>query len=180
MAELCFRWGDRQAQDRPAPPQGATVTLLVGEQVVLEAVVTEELSAWARWCALQMADRWDCPEVARRYLETGDEILGAATQRAAREAFAAAGRTETKGPARATILAVESATHWSAAGAAARAITFAVGPHAAGPVRTEQEVHLRRLLLQRALPQHLWPLIDSDAPNAEQVLCDALLEGRGP
>ena len=41
-------------------------------------------------------------------------------------------------------------------------------------VRNTHASHLRLLLLQRVLPENLWPLIGGD----EGVLCDALLEGR--
>ena len=30
---------------------------------------------WARWCALQVIDLWDAPEIVRCYLETGDETI---------------------------------------------------------------------------------------------------------
>lgn len=47
---------------------------------------TELLRELARWCALQVSDLSDAPEVMRRYLETGDESL----RIAARDARAAA------------------------------------------------------------------------------------------
>jgi hypothetical protein len=28
---------------------------------------------FARWCALQVVDMWDCPDIVRDYLETGNE-----------------------------------------------------------------------------------------------------------
>jgi hypothetical protein len=31
------------------------------------------LREFIRWCALQVCDLWDCPVIARTYLETGDE-----------------------------------------------------------------------------------------------------------
>ena len=33
------------------------------------------LQAFARWCALQVIDLWDAPDVAQEYLETGNEDL---------------------------------------------------------------------------------------------------------
>lgn len=49
---------------RPAPPDSPWA---------LDA--TEVLRAFTRWCALEMADRWRCPDLVRSYLETGDEAL---------------------------------------------------------------------------------------------------------
>lgn len=33
------------------------------------------LRDYARWCALRVIDKWDAPEVVKRYLETGDDTL---------------------------------------------------------------------------------------------------------
>ena len=33
------------------------------------------MRAFARWCALQVIELWDAPEVVRQYLTTGDESL---------------------------------------------------------------------------------------------------------
>ena len=52
------------------------------------ADATDVLRAHACWCALQVIDLWDAPNVVRRYLESGDESLMA---RAAARARAAAG-----------------------------------------------------------------------------------------
>jgi len=51
---------------------------------------TELLRKFARWCALQVIDLWDAPDVVKRYLETGDESLRAAAGAAARDAAGAA------------------------------------------------------------------------------------------
>lgn len=40
------------------------------------------LHAFARWCALDVAHLWDCPDVVARYLVTGDESLRAAARHA--------------------------------------------------------------------------------------------------
>lgn len=32
-------------------------------------------SSWVRWCALQVIDLWDAPEIVRQYLETGLDFL---------------------------------------------------------------------------------------------------------
>ncbi len=51
---------------------------------------TETMREFARWCALQVIDLWDAPDVVRNYLETGDEDLRAAAGAAARDAAGAA------------------------------------------------------------------------------------------
>ena len=50
------------------------------------------LHEFARWCALQVIDKWDAPEVVRQYLKTGDESIRAAAWAAARDAASAAAR----------------------------------------------------------------------------------------
>lgn len=79
MAELRWQWGDGEPQDHPTPPGAHSLALLVGERVVWSGDVSAELSAWARWCALQAALvvelSWDCPDVVWQYLETGDDTL---------------------------------------------------------------------------------------------------------
>jgi predicted TIM-barrel fold metal-dependent hydrolase len=41
------------------------------------------LQDFARWCALQVIDLWDAPDVVRQYLTTGDESLSEAAREAA-------------------------------------------------------------------------------------------------
>jgi hypothetical protein len=41
------------------------------------------LQDFARWCALQVIDLWDAPDVVREYLTTGDESLSEAARAAA-------------------------------------------------------------------------------------------------
>ena len=50
----------------------------------------ELLHEFARWCALQVIDEWDAPDVVREYLETGNEELRAAASAAASAAAYAA------------------------------------------------------------------------------------------
>ena len=50
------------------------------------------LTAFARWCALQVVHLWDAPDVVIKYLTTGNENTRAAASDAARyAAFSAAG-----------------------------------------------------------------------------------------
>lgn len=39
------------------------------------SVTKEALREFARWCALQVIDKWDAPVSVREYLETGNESL---------------------------------------------------------------------------------------------------------
>ena len=76
----------------------------------LSAEVMEPiLRQFARWCALRVIHLWDAPEIVRRYLETGDELIRAA-------AWDAAGAA-----ARAAAWAAAWAAAGDAAGDAARA-----------------------------------------------------------
>lgn len=61
------------------------------ERVILaRADATAMLREFARWCALQVVRLWDCPDIVRIYLETGDESIRAAASDAARAAAWAA------------------------------------------------------------------------------------------
>ena len=52
--------------------------------VLREAVLPKEtLREFARWCALQVIDLWDAPDVVYEYLKTGDETLRDAARAAA-------------------------------------------------------------------------------------------------
>ena len=81
------------------------------------------LRAFARKCALDVVHLWDCPEVVREYLETGDEKLRAAAGDAARNAaWAAAGNAAWNAAGDAAWAAAWNAAWnaaWAAAGAAA-------------------------------------------------------------
>ena len=46
-------------------------------------IPSELWSAWGRWCALQRIDDWDCPDVVREWLETGNEEIRSAAGLAA-------------------------------------------------------------------------------------------------
>ena len=206
MAELRYRWGSHPPQESPAPPRATVVALGVGLQVVesdgrqqkeggaylmhtLRTVawqgdVTPELRAWARWCALQVADLWSCPEVVRRYLETGDEALRKEVVRLSEPteerhmAMRPGGSWQAMGCAwRASHDTPKSHVHSVASQCAlnANSIYRHAGFASRDEAKAKQTAHLRRLLLQRALPEPLWPLIDAD----ERVLCDALLERQG-
>ena len=93
---------------------------------------TDLLREFARWCALQVIHLWECPDVVRRYLETGDESIRAA----ARDAAGADARDAARAAAWvAAWVAARDATRdaaweaardaaWAAARAAARAAAW--------------------------------------------------------
>jgi hypothetical protein len=91
-------------------------------KIVRRIEVTGLMHEFARICALSVIDKWDAPDVVRRYLETGDESIRAAARDAARAAaWAAAGVAST----------AASAAARAAAGAAAGAATWAAARDAA-------------------------------------------------
>jgi hypothetical protein len=89
---------------------------LVGRRrrIVASIDATDLLREFARWCALQVVHLWQCPDVVRRYLETGDESIRGAARDAAWDAARAAARA-----------AWDSAwaSAWASARASARAST---------------------------------------------------------
>ena len=66
-------------------PHGDPINKYVaeGRTVIWMANAIDVLREFARWCALQVIDLWDAPEVVREYLVTGDENLWAAARDAA-------------------------------------------------------------------------------------------------
>ena len=74
---------------------GNPVDKWVGRRRKIVATIdaTDLLREFARWCALQVIDMWNAPQVVREYLETGDESKRDAARAAAwaaqREKFAA-------------------------------------------------------------------------------------------
>jgi hypothetical protein len=95
-------------------------------EIVWIGDVTPILRVFARWCALQVIDKWNAPEVVLRYLLTGDESIRAAAwdavRAAARDAAGAAARDAALAAAWDVAAARDAAlaAAWAAAGAAAR------------------------------------------------------------
>jgi hypothetical protein len=98
--------------------------------------LTELLWTFAREEAWRVAHLWACPDVVRRYLQTGDESLRAAAAAAAAAAWEAAGEAaraaarEAAWEAAAWAAAREAA--WEAAWAAAREAAWEAAWEAAG------------------------------------------------
>jgi hypothetical protein len=83
---------------------------------IVKRIDSEPVSReFARWCALQVIELWDAPEVVRQYLTTGDESL----RDAARDAAWAAARDAAWDAAWAAAWAAARAAAWAAARAAA-------------------------------------------------------------
>ena len=105
------------------------------------ADATDALRAHARWCAMQVIELWDAPDVVRRYLESGDESL----------------RAEAKDAARATRYASEDAAMYAAWAAeyAARATMYAMhaAMYAAWVTRYEQNTDLESRLFALGAPK---------------------------
>ena len=90
------------------------------ERVILQRIDARPLlRAWARWCALQVIDKWDAPDVVREYLATGDDGKRAAARAAAWAAARAAARAAAWDTARVAAWDAARAAAWDAARAAA-------------------------------------------------------------
>ena len=88
-----------------------------GRRIIKRIDAEPLMREYARWCALQVIELWDAPEMVRQYLTTGDESLRAAARAAAWDAAWAAAGAAAGDAARAAAWAAA----WAAAGDAARA-----------------------------------------------------------
>lgn len=185
MTTLRYQWGEGPLRDGPAPPRATVAALWVHERCAWRCDVADVLVAWARWCALEVADQWDCPPQVRRHLQTGEGPppmlprrrqgfldAGHQARTAARHAIQCQGLADARNAAR---HAIEAAIWITPLGLHERGRLRGVLISRRQEARSAQASQLRRLLLQRALPRDRWLLIDADEP----VLCDALLEGGG-
>jgi len=122
-----------------------TGKIVVRERTCLWHVdATDELRAFARWCALRVLHLWDAPDVVRQYLETGDESLRAAAGDAARAAAGAAAGAA----ARAAAWAAAWDVTWAAARDAARAAAGAAARIAVmASAGAEQSAELERRVM---------------------------------
>lgn len=69
-------------------PHDDKLWLVLREELLPETLLRE--FAW--WCALQVIDMWQAPDIVKEYLETGNEELRDAAWAAARDAAWAAAR----------------------------------------------------------------------------------------
>jgi hypothetical protein len=51
-------------------------------KIIASVDTTATLQAFARWCAFQVIDLWDAPQIVRQWLETGDKSLSLAVMEA--------------------------------------------------------------------------------------------------
>jgi hypothetical protein len=111
-------------------------------KIVKRIEATGLMHEFARICALSVIDKWDAPDVVRRYLETGDESIRAAARAAALDAARDAARD------------AAGAAAWAAEWAAARALAaWAAARAAAGAAAwdaalDEYESHFARMVDQ--------------------------------
>ena len=64
-------------------PHGSDKVAASRRRIISTIDATDLLRGYARWCALQVVDLWDAPDVVRKYLETGDDNLRSAAEAAA-------------------------------------------------------------------------------------------------
>ena len=113
----------------------------------------ELLRDFARWCALQVIDKWDAPDVVRKYLETGDESLryaawyaaGAVTEAAAGVAAGAAAGAAAGYAARAGARNAARFAAWDAAGYVAG---YDARDAAVAAARAVQNTKLERMVME--------------------------------
>jgi len=109
---------------------------------VTKFLTDETNRIFARWCALQVVHLWDCPDITRQYLETGDEGIRAAANDAAGDAASAAAWAAASAAANDVAWAAAGAAAWdaarTAAGAAAWDVEWDAAEVAAGDAQVEK------------------------------------------
>ena len=93
------------------------------------------LSRFSRQCALSVIDKWNAPDIVRRYLVTGDETIRTAARSAAWTAARSAAGTA-------------AWTAWAAAEAAARSARSVAWAAAEAAAWTAYNEELERMLLE--------------------------------
>jgi hypothetical protein len=108
---------------------------------------TELLREYTRWCALQVIELWDAPEIVRRYLLTGAESLryaaGSAAEYAAWSAARSAAGSAASSAARSAAWSAAGSAAWSAAGYAA---VYAARSTAWSAAKYAQREHFKKLV----------------------------------
>ena len=90
-------------------PHGDDKVVASRRRIIATIDATDLLDGYTRWCALRIIDRWDAPDIVRRFLETGDDTLRSEAIKAAWVA------TEAR-----TAWVAEARAAWAAAAKAAR------------------------------------------------------------
>ncbi len=102
--------------------------LVCSERTILWRVDAEDLLRdFARWCAYQVIDEWDCPEIVRERIETGDEKLRSKTNSATYSAASSAASSA----AYSSAYSVASSAASSAAYSSAYSATYSAASSAA-------------------------------------------------
>ena len=136
---------------------GGTVIHGDDKSVASERTITAMLGAertaallqdFARWCALQVVDLWDAPDVVREYLTTGDETLRADAWLASEDALDAWLASADAWLASADAWLASERAVWLAAARAAREAAAEAASMAAA--RAAQEAELQRLFHEAA------------------------------
>ena len=126
--------------------------VVAGRRRIIARIDAEPLMReFARWCALQVIEHWDAPDVVRQYLTTGDELLRAAAWAAARaaawDAARAAARAAAGDAAWAAARDAAGDAAWAAAGDAAWAAARAAAWDAAwAAARDAQRERFRKMV----------------------------------
>ena len=122
------------------------------ERTVLWAIDAEQiLFDFARWCASEVINLWDAPDIVKQFLKTGDKSLRAAALTAATtaaEAVAWDTAVDTAGAAvKAAVKAAANAAAWATARDAAEAAAWAASRDAAlAADRAKQNEKLEELI----------------------------------
>ena len=112
---------------------------------------TDALRHFARLCALDVIEKWDAPEIVRRYLETGDESIREAAWDAACDVACDDACDAARYAAGAAAWASAGAAAWASAGAAAWAAAGdAAGYAARAAAGDAQNERLEKMLCEVA------------------------------
>ena len=112
---------------------------------------TDALRHFARLCALDVIEKWDAPEIVRRYLETGDESIREAAWDAACDVACDDACDAARYAAGAAAWASAGAAAWASAGAAAWAAAGDAAGYAAWAAAGDaQNERLEKMLCEVA------------------------------
>jgi hypothetical protein len=94
--------------------------LVCSERTIIDRIdATDILQEFSRKCSLSVLDKWDAPEIVRKFLETGDEVYRSEANTAARSAtFSMADRAAWHAAFSVIYSSTLSSAYWSAWNAA--------------------------------------------------------------
>jgi hypothetical protein len=95
--------------------------LVCSERTIIDRIdATDILWKFSRECSLSVLDKWDAPEIVRKFLETGDEVYRSAAQSEARDVAWRVTRSAAGDAAWSAVRSAADGADWSAAWSAAR------------------------------------------------------------